>query len=106
MANYPENITTSDTLVYVYNPIESSDAANPFVYDGNTQEIANPQISLGTLLVAPDEMIPAPELFSCTSCTQMFDSKAKLRHHEKIHQLSKPYNCKNCSSSFNRLVRR
>uniref|UniRef100_A0A1B0CDK2 C2H2-type domain-containing protein n=1 Tax=Lutzomyia longipalpis TaxID=7200 RepID=A0A1B0CDK2_LUTLO len=93
-----QNPYNTDSLIFLYDnkdPKESQNGAN--LLESERHPVENPQISL------PEVVQQAERSFPCTSCPETFKSKEELKRHGKMHKFSKPYVCKKCPNSFNRL---
>uniref|UniRef100_A0A1B0CNP4 C2H2-type domain-containing protein n=1 Tax=Lutzomyia longipalpis TaxID=7200 RepID=A0A1B0CNP4_LUTLO len=93
-----QNPYNTDSLIFLYDnkdPKESQNSAN--IVESERHPVENPQITL------PEVVQQVERSFPCTSCPETFKSKEELKRHGKMHKFSKPYVCKKCPNSFNRL---
>uniref|UniRef100_A0A1B0DNH1 C2H2-type domain-containing protein n=1 Tax=Phlebotomus papatasi TaxID=29031 RepID=A0A1B0DNH1_PHLPP len=97
MHNPDQNLPSSETLIYVCNE-EAQDQAKNIRDHENLQNLES-SVPEG----APGSLQSPKVQFPCHLCHQNFSRKSLLKLHRKSHQLSKPYNCKECSSGFNNL---
>uniref|UniRef100_A0A1B0D5J8 C2H2-type domain-containing protein n=1 Tax=Phlebotomus papatasi TaxID=29031 RepID=A0A1B0D5J8_PHLPP len=97
MHNPDQNLPSSETLIYVCNEEVQGQGKN--IRD--QENLPNLESSLPE--GAPGSLQSPKVQFPCHLCHQNFSRKSLLKLHRKSHQLSKPYNCKECSSGFNNL---